>query len=208
MGAFGTSTSVCILLLSLFVAQSVGLTNTTTKPTNSTPSTTGSTQTTAPASSSPSAQTSTPVTTTASTTPETPAQECAKHNGSCDDCVSDSKCMYCYTDNSCQLYPTGKVLPPSDMCALDEARWGVCWLNFEALIIAMSVIGGIIIIGITTICICCCCCRGRKKKRYQKEDDKYEQQKMERKMRQDERRTERKGKLDEIRRKYGLVKDP
>jgi len=117
------------------------------------------------------------------------------------------QCMFCKTDGSCKLYPTGKILPPSSMCALDEARWGVCWLNFEALIISVSVIGGAIILAITTFCICCCCCRGRSKRRNAKEDARYDDQKMERKARQDERRHERKGRLDEIRRKYGLMKD-
>ncbi|CAL1546220.1 unnamed protein product [Lymnaea stagnalis] len=146
-------------------------------------------------------------TTLAPSTTFTPEAECGKHNGSCDNCVKNAKCLYCYSDDKCMLYPAGKVLPPSSYCSLDKARWGVCWVNFEALIIAMSVIGGLIIITIASCCIYCCCCRGNNKKKFDKDDAKFESQKMERKVKQDERRSERKGRLDEIRRKYGLVKD-
>ncbi|KAH9510144.1 Pituitary tumor-transforming protein 1 protein-interacting protein [Bulinus truncatus] len=145
--------------------------------------------------------------TTGMTTTYSPEQDCAKHNGSCDECVKNAKCLYCYSDDSCMLYPVGKVLPPSSLCSLSKARWGVCWVNFEALIISMGVIGGIIILTITCTCVYCCCCRGNNKQKYDKDDAKFESQKMERKAKQDERRAERKGKLDEIRRKYGLVKD-
>ncbi|XP_059179057.1 pituitary tumor-transforming gene 1 protein-interacting protein-like [Physella acuta] len=146
-------------------------------------------------------------TTTLKSTTVKPEDECTKNNGSCDKCVENAKCMYCYSNDACMFYPTGKVLPPSSYCALDKARWGVCWLNFEALIISMSIIGGLILITIVSCCIYCCCCRGGNKKKYDKEDGKFESQKMERKAKQEERRSERKGRLDEIRRKYGLVKD-
>ncbi|CAG5119099.1 unnamed protein product, partial [Candidula unifasciata] len=82
---------------------------------------------------------------------------CQRHNGKCEDCVGNAKCLYCYSDNKCLLYPIGKILPPSDVCALDKARWGVCWVNFEALIISVSVIGGVIIITAACCCYCCCC---------------------------------------------------
>ncbi|KAK0070246.1 pituitary tumor-transforming 1 protein-interacting protein-like isoform X1 [Biomphalaria pfeifferi] len=153
--------------------------------------------------------TSTFSTTTSShiSTTLTPEQECSKHNGSCSDCVSNAKCLYCYSNDECMLYPVGKVLPPSSLCSLSNARWGVCWVNFEALIISMGVIGGVIILTITCTCIYCCCCRGNNKQKLEREEAKFESQKMERKAKQDERRAERKGRLDEIRRKYGLVKD-
>ncbi|KAK7109313.1 pituitary tumor-transforming gene 1 protein-interacting protein-like [Littorina saxatilis] len=140
----------------------------------------------------------------------TPAEMCAQFsNGTCDQClgVAGAKCLWCNSDKSCQLYPYKKVLPPKGMCALDEARWGVCWLNFEALIIGVSVTGGIIILAVT-ICICrCCCCGGKNKRKYDKDDARYDAQKMERKAKSDDRKSERKERLDEIRRKYGLMKD-
>jgi hypothetical protein len=140
------------------------------------------------------------------TTTLSPEEECQQHNGSCDKCVSNARCLYCYTDNKCTLYPSSKILPSSGVCALDKARWGVCWLNFEALIISLSVIGGVIIIT-SICCVYCCCCRGGGKAKFEREDAKFESQKMERKAKQDERRADRQGRLDEIRRKYGLVKD-
>lgn len=146
------------------------------------------------------ATTSLPVTTL------TPEQECAARNSSCDECLKLSKCLYCKTNGKCMLYPTGNVLPPPHICALDEARWGVCWLNFEALIISMAVIGGIIILSLT-ICICCCCCCKNNKKKYEKEDAKWERKQAARQEKADIRKADRKVRTDEIRRKYGLVKD-
>jgi len=140
-------------------------------------------------------------------TTSNPKIECEARNKSCEFCLKDTRCMYCKTDSSCIPYPIGEVIPSSSVCALDKARWAVCWLNFEAMLISVSVIGGIIIIGVTTFFICCCCCRGGGKKKLARDDARHEEQKMERKARQEDRRTERKGRLDEIRRKYGLMKE-
>ncbi|GFN80510.1 pituitary tumor-transforming gene 1 protein-interacting protein, partial [Plakobranchus ocellatus] len=132
---------------------------------------------------------------------------CNALNASCSDCLGNSKCMYCYTDNTCKLYPSGKIIPPSSYCALDKARWGTCLVNFEALLISMGVIGGVLLLTITGCCIYCCYCRKGKNKRYEREDAKFESQRMERKARQEERRNERRSRLDEIRMKYGLMKE-
>ncbi|XP_046369636.1 pituitary tumor-transforming gene 1 protein-interacting protein-like isoform X2 [Haliotis rufescens] len=136
-----------------------------------------------------------------------PEQECHASNSSCDECIkaAKSRCFYCYADHSCQLYPLGDIVPQH--CDLSKARWGVCWVNFEALIIAMSVIGGLIILTITCCCIRCCCCKGGNKGKYMKEEAKWDRQKTERKQRGEERKADRKERMDEIRRKYGLVKD-
>uniref|UniRef100_A0A3Q2DTW7 PTTG1 interacting protein n=1 Tax=Cyprinodon variegatus TaxID=28743 RepID=A0A3Q2DTW7_CYPVA len=69
-------------------------------------------------------------------------------------------CLWCFATNSCSEYPVTWLLPPASLCPLSQARWGVCWVNFEALIIAMAVVLGTIIISII-ICCCCCCCRRR-----------------------------------------------
>ncbi|KAA8591959.1 hypothetical protein FQN60_017333 [Etheostoma spectabile] len=82
-------------------------------------------------------------------------------------------------------YPVTWLLPPASLCQLAEARWGVCWLNFEALIITLAVIGGVIIISIVACCCCCCCCKKRRS-----------------------RNVERKARHDQIRKKYGLMTDP
>ncbi|CAG5134677.1 unnamed protein product [Candidula unifasciata] len=149
---------------------------------------------------------SSPVSTTPTHNP-TPGEECAKLNTSCDTCISNSKCLYCYSDSTCKLYPSGKILPSSDDCALDEARWGVCWLNFQAMIISVSVIGGVIVFTITFCCIYYCCCRKSGRKKQEQDDTKFESRKMERKVKQNERRSDRKSRMDDIRRKYGLMKD-
>ncbi|KAL3832126.1 hypothetical protein ACJMK2_024015 [Sinanodonta woodiana] len=142
--------------------------------------------------------------TTISVTTLSPEEECSKHSASCDDCVGVAKaqCVYCQGAKKCKLK---KSIIPTDECSLSDAKWGVCWVNYEALIIAVSVIGSVIFLGIV-IC-CCCCCRGKGKEKLKKWEAKWERDRTERKARNDERRAERQQKTDEIRRKYGLVKD-
>uniref|UniRef100_UPI0037E8F37C PTTG1 interacting protein b n=1 Tax=Semicossyphus pulcher TaxID=241346 RepID=UPI0037E8F37C len=142
------------------------------------------------------AQTSSP-----STTPIPCAQ---RSNTSCDECLKNVTCLWCTPTSQCIDYPTRNILPPSSVCPLNDARWGLCWVNFQILIITMSVLAGVIIIAIF-VCVCCCCkCEriGNKK-----EDAKVERQTRARKARQKERRTEMQLRHDEIRHKYGLAKD-
>ncbi|XP_002128757.3 uncharacterized protein LOC100185389 [Ciona intestinalis] len=72
---------------------------------------------------------------------------------SCDKCVSITNyhCMWCTKGNKCSPYPFKHILPRSTDCDWENARWGVCWIDFRALLISVSVIGGIL-----TIIICCC----------------------------------------------------
>ncbi|KAL4222949.1 hypothetical protein ACF0H5_018990 [Mactra antiquata] len=125
---------------------------------------------------------------------------------SCETCVKvgSVQCLWCASSKKCLIKE--HVIPTSE-CGLSDAKWAVCWLNYEALIIACSVIGGILIIGLTVCICCCCCCKKNNAAKYAKEDAKYERKKAEMKASQSERRAERKAKTDEIRRKYGLVKE-
>ncbi|NP_001089241.1 pituitary tumor-transforming 1 interacting protein, gene 1 L homeolog precursor [Xenopus laevis] len=132
--------------------------------------------------------------------------ECSlMNNTSCDKCLQNVKCLWCNTDSKCVEYPVKNVLPPSSLCKLRDARWGVCWVNFEAMIITMSVIGGSLILGLV-IC-CCCCCRKKKPRNTSQEDEREIREKEHRRARQEERRTEMKSRHDEIRKKYGLFKE-
>ncbi|XP_042192379.1 pituitary tumor-transforming gene 1 protein-interacting protein isoform X2 [Callorhinchus milii] len=127
-------------------------------------------------------------------------------NNNCEQCLQRVSCLWCNTNKKCVEYPVRKILPPSSLCKLSAARWGVCWVNFEALIIAMSVVGGIILLS---LCVCCyCCCRTKKRMLPDPRDEKLEREKEQRKMRQEERRNEMKVRHDEIRKKYGLFNKP
>lgn len=182
-----------VLVLVLFVIGTVSAANNTSEaPTTEKPTTTPK-----------------PVPTTSGAPVTTPSleEECRRRNSSCDTCLKDAKCLWCKTNSKCVPYPTGDVLPKSSLCSLSEARWGVCWVNFEALIIAMGVIGGVIVLAITVCICCCCCCKKNNKNKYAKEDEKWERKKKERQEKSNERRAERKSRTDEIRRKYGLMKD-
>ncbi|KPP63532.1 hypothetical protein Z043_118203, partial [Scleropages formosus] len=105
------------------------------------------------------------------------------------------------TTKKCLDYPVRTVLPPHSLCPLAEARWGLCWVNFQALIITMAVIGGVIIIAIFICCFCCCKCKNIGSKRT---ETKMEMQEEMRKARQMERKAEMKERHDEIRKKYGV----
>ncbi|XP_038076653.1 pituitary tumor-transforming gene 1 protein-interacting protein-like isoform X2 [Patiria miniata] len=151
------------------------------------------------------ATTKTPTTATAA---PTVADTCGAHNGSCDKCLAfpGAKCYYCNTNKVCALYPAKEILP-TKYCALSEARWGVCFLNFEALIISMGVIAGILLIGFA-LCIYCCCCRSRSNRaKLDKEERNYAKKKAERQVKRGQKKADRKAKNDEIRRKYGLLKN-
>ncbi|KAK2538709.1 Pttg1ip [Columba livia] len=132
--------------------------------------------------------------------------ECHQYtNRSCEECLKNVTCLWCASSGRCVEYPVRRVLPPSDLCELRSARWGVCWVNFEALIIAMSVVGGTILIMLG-VCCCCCCCK-KKSKKPDKDEERAAREREKRRVRQEERRAEMKSRHDEIRRKYGLFKE-
>ncbi|KFP74129.1 Pituitary tumor-transforming gene 1 protein-interacting protein, partial [Acanthisitta chloris] len=131
-------------------------------------------------------------------------------NRSCEECLKNVTCLWCASSRRCMAYPVRRILPPADLCELSSARWGVCWVNFEALIIAMSVVGGTLLITLG-VCCCCCCCKKKSKKqallsvRPDKDEERAAREREKRRMRQEERRAEMKSRHDEIRRKYGTV---
>ncbi|XP_029386757.1 PTTG1 interacting protein b isoform X1 [Echeneis naucrates] len=127
-----------------------------------------------------------------------------RSNTSCADCLQNVTCLWCITTQQCIDYPVRNILPPSSVCPLADARWGVCLVNFQILIITMSVLVGVIIIAILICCFCCCKCERVGNKR---EDAKVERQTRARKARQKVKRTEMQLRHDEIRQKYGLAKD-
>nr|XP_002128761.1 pituitary tumor-transforming gene 1 protein-interacting protein isoform X1 [Ciona intestinalis] len=142
-------------------------------------------------------------------TPPTPVN-CSLVNDSCESCLKlNVKCMWCNKPRKCMDYPVNHILPTSADCGLADARWGVCGLNFEALIISVSVVGGLLLIAITLcLCKCCkCCCFKKDSAKYEREAQRLDRERQERAMRQDERKLDRQRKNDDIRRKYGLIKD-
>uniref|UniRef100_A0A4W3IFH7 PSI domain-containing protein n=1 Tax=Callorhinchus milii TaxID=7868 RepID=A0A4W3IFH7_CALMI len=126
-------------------------------------------------------------------------------NTSCERCLENVSCLWCFSDESCVKYPVGNIIPPSSVCPLREARWGVCWMNFESLIIAMSVVGGLILLPL--ICCCCYCCCKKKFRGSNQDEERWAKQQEDRKRRNEERKAERKMQYDEIRRKYGLLQN-
>ncbi|XP_040339689.1 pituitary tumor-transforming gene 1 protein-interacting protein isoform X2 [Herpailurus yagouaroundi] len=127
-------------------------------------------------------------------------------NRSCEECLKNVSCLWCNTNKACLDYPVTRILPPSSLCTLSSARWGVCWVNFEALIITLSVVGGAVLLALAACC-CACCCRRKRSRKPDKEEEKAAREREERRVRQEERRAEMKSRHDEIRKKYGLFKE-
>ncbi|XP_077129884.1 pituitary tumor-transforming gene 1 protein-interacting protein-like [Ranitomeya variabilis] len=119
-------------------------------------------------------------------------------------CSDRHRCRYRCSVASCEG-TFRHILPSSSLCTLKDARWGICWVNYEALIITLSVIGGAIILSL--ILCCCCCCRKKKNRNSSLETEKSVREKEERRVRQEERRVQMKSRHDEIRKKYGLFKE-
>uniref|UniRef100_A0A671TQL5 Uncharacterized protein n=1 Tax=Sparus aurata TaxID=8175 RepID=A0A671TQL5_SPAAU len=82
----------------------------------------------------------------------------AKNGTSCEQCLNNVTCLWCIKTKSCVTYPVRTILPPHSLCPLNDARWGLCWMNFQALIITLAVVGGIIIIAALVCLFCCCKC--------------------------------------------------
>ncbi|XP_045357103.1 pituitary tumor-transforming gene 1 protein-interacting protein isoform X2 [Leopardus geoffroyi] len=127
-------------------------------------------------------------------------------NRTCEECLKNVSCLWCNTNKACLDYPVTRILPPSSLCTLSSARWGVCWVNFEALIITLSVVGGAVLLALAACC-CACCCRRKRSRKPDKEEEKAAREREERRVRQEERRAEMKSRHDEIRKKYGLFKE-
>ncbi|XP_041963539.1 pituitary tumor-transforming gene 1 protein-interacting protein isoform X2 [Alosa pseudoharengus] len=143
---------------------------------------------------------------TPSPTSPTPVQKPCNVRTSCEDCLANVTCLWCMTNNTCSHYPVSSIIPPSSVCSLSQARWGVCWVNFEALIITMAVVVGTILLSVMVCCCCCYCCR-KSSSGPDRDEERLARRREEARQRSDDRRVDRKARHDEIRKKYGLVPD-
>uniref|UniRef100_A0A8C0SV24 PTTG1 interacting protein n=2 Tax=Canis lupus familiaris TaxID=9615 RepID=A0A8C0SV24_CANLF len=68
----------------------------------------------------------------AAATPEPPGAACSQNtNRTCEECLRNVSCLWCHTNKACLDYPVSRILPPSSLCKLSSARWGVCWGLFK-----------------------------------------------------------------------------
>ncbi|XP_054846764.1 pituitary tumor-transforming gene 1 protein-interacting protein-like isoform X2 [Eublepharis macularius] len=134
-------------------------------------------------------------------------QACAAFSGkTCDQCIQNTSCLWCNEKSICMDYPVRSIIPSSTLCPLSEARWGLCWVNFQALIISIAVVAGLLLLTIVGCCCYCCCCRGRHRGRLE-EEERFIREREEKHLQSLQRKHERKAKHDEIRKKYGLLQD-
>ncbi|XP_028606409.1 PTTG1IP family member 2 [Podarcis muralis] len=136
-----------------------------------------------------------------------PATPCAAFTQkTCEECVKNTKCLWCHVNSTCMDYPVRKLIPPSSLCKLTDAYWAICWVNFEAMIISIAVVAGFLLLLIG--CCCCYCCRRRRSRgRPSEEEERFIRDREEKRMQSLQRKHERKVKHDEIRKKYGLLQD-
>jgi len=127
---------------------------------------------------------------------------------SCEECVKSTSCYWCTNLNECYDYKLNHVTTYFEHCSWGEARWQYCWLNVMAMVISCSVLAGILLIGMT---VCCCWCnrkcRQRRQQRMAREEEEVERNEEQRRIKSDERKAERKSRTDEVRTKYGLLKE-
>ncbi|KAG8192458.1 hypothetical protein JTE90_017988 [Oedothorax gibbosus] len=128
---------------------------------------------------------------------------CPTHNGDCKACVKNSECYYCMTDEKCYFKLTDILT--REKCEFKKIQYLTCKVNLQYLIIGISVVAGIALLVILIFC-CCCCCK-KKGIKLSKSDLKWQRQREERKQIAAEKRKERAERTEEIRKKYGLVKD-
>ncbi|XP_077555127.1 pituitary tumor-transforming gene 1 protein-interacting protein-like [Haemaphysalis longicornis] len=144
------------------------------------------------------------------TTTISPQTACSmKANASCADCLAaGTGCYYCSASRKCGYYPYKRLIPSHDECAyFSEVYWGVCFISLQGSVIAIGVVVGTVLLAISVCCCWCCCCRKSNNSKWLRDMASMEEERRQRQERSDERRAERKARTDDIRRKYGLVRD-
>jgi uncharacterized membrane protein len=126
-------------------------------------------------------------------------------NTDCHTCLSVSNCAFCNDNKKCFYYYENMLQPP---CNTSQLQLGTCVVAFRVWIIIVAVIGGIVLLAIL-IAVCCLCrkckqCRNRKLERRIARND---QQMEERRAAAEVRSAERTRVADQIRMKYGILKE-
>ncbi|XP_048056660.1 PTTG1 interacting protein a [Megalobrama amblycephala] len=184
------------LVLLVFGLSSTLAQNSTAAPNSTTSSSTATSTTTQ------SSTTATTQSTSKAPPATTPRPSCESKNGtSCEECLENVECLWCIPTKKCITYPAKTILPPHSLCPLNDARRGLCTINFQILIITLSVAGALLIIGVLLCIFCCCKCENVGSARF---DNKMNRKQDKKKTKQEERKAEMKIRHDEIRQKYGL----
>ncbi|CAI4230383.1 unnamed protein product [Auanema sp. JU1783] len=130
----------------------------------------------------------------------------ANEEKTCETCVRKGHdCFWCGGNvNRCMNYEW--YFP---QCPLDDVRHKNCWVNLSAVVIVVTILGGIILV-ILLACLCYCCCRCKQyrreqaKKKGEKWQQRYNQSMRELESRQSERSEKRNKELEAFRLKYGI----
>lgn len=128
---------------------------------------------------------------------------CETHNNDCKACIAKSECYYCDEQNHC-IYRLQSIIADGK-CNIKDAYYLTCKISLKVMMILICILASIVLLIILIVC-CYCCCK-KKGIKLSKDDLKWARQKEERQQIAAERRKERAERTEEIRKKYGLVKD-
>lgn len=130
-----------------------------------------------------------------------------KNNTDCRTCLAIDGCAFCKTNKHCfAMYRMDNVV--NGPCAMDQTQAETCLGNFKIWIIVIAVIAGVILLA--AFIIICCLCRKCKKCKIRKNErrvERDEQRMEERRAAAEVRTAERNRVADQIRMKYGILKD-
>ncbi|XP_039596526.1 pituitary tumor-transforming gene 1 protein-interacting protein-like [Polypterus senegalus] len=123
----------------------------------------------------------------------------AFNNVSCEECVRNPSCLWCASSLYCIYYPVKTIFLPSSVCKLQDARWGVCWVNFQVLTISFSVLSVMVLLAV----IVCCCSYARRQKLRRSRERRGDRERI---IQRNERRDNLRMKRHEIRKKHSFFK--
>lgn len=133
-------------------------------------------------------------------------QECeAKSGTNCDECLGLNGCAYCDDSKICVLDSLFSTKKPCDLEHLHEKT---CFANARTLAIILGCAGGAVLILIIVVIICLCRkCKRNKLMKEQRHEAMAEQNRQERRAAAEVRSSDRARSADQLRMKYGILRD-
>ncbi|CAF1047475.1 unnamed protein product [Rotaria sp. Silwood1] len=135
----------------------------------------------------------------------TSADTCdTQSNKDCKSCLNISGCAYCKNNKQCFPYKLGQTTP----CSTSDLQTVTCIATVKTWIIILGSVGGVVLIIVLIIIWCICRkCKQRSILSDIKRQNENDQRMEERRAAAEVRSTERNRVADQIRMKYGLLKE-
>jgi len=129
----------------------------------------------------------------------------------CKSCINGTNaqnCAWCPASKQCLPYNPIKDISKLPGCTGTSFYTNSCIIDHKLLLILVAIGASLVAVCVGTFCIWCCCCRGSaaRKKKLIREEQEWQRQRDDIADKHEAQREERRGKLDDIRSKYGLNK--